>query len=106
MGVHLPALVPLGRPALRDRRQGRLRQGSETLRSGTGRPVNSTTQEAATRVPGEEVTFHSGGCATAFGNRPSAPAEQILQMRNIGPLATSRQLAIVIGARADIWKRA
>jgi len=68
--------------------------------------VNSTTQEAATRVPGEEVTFHSGGCATAFGNRPSAPAEQILQMRNIGPLATSRQLAIVIGARADIWKRA
>jgi len=27
--------------------------------------VNSTTQEAATRVPGEEVTFYSGGCAIA-----------------------------------------
>jgi hypothetical protein len=27
--------------------------------------VNSTTQEAAARVPGEEVTFYSGGCAIA-----------------------------------------
>jgi uncharacterized protein len=27
--------------------------------------VNGTTQEAATRVPGEEVTFYSGGCAIA-----------------------------------------
>ncbi len=27
--------------------------------------MNSTTQEAATRVPSEEVTFCSGGCAIA-----------------------------------------
>lgn len=27
--------------------------------------MNSTTKEGATRVPGEEVTFYSGGCAIA-----------------------------------------
>jgi hypothetical protein len=43
---------PWGGPALRDRRQGRLRQGPQRPRSATGRPVNSTTQEGANRMPG------------------------------------------------------
>ena len=62
--------------------------------------MNSTTREAATRVPGEEVTFYSGGCAIAGTFTEAAdPVARGASSRAIGPKPGS---GFTIGSLASV----